>query len=153
PLRDATLRAEIRALARQHLDAFLVAARTGNPPSEQMLAAARSRAVTRAREMVPLAALLQSYLIAQRVISAAITRSAGSGAQSRGAALELMARTFDYNIAVTTAMADAYVEVVQGDLADLESARGELVEALLANGSDAWPELTRRAVGLGLDPK
>jgi hypothetical protein len=65
----------------------------------------------------PLSALLHSYLIAQHVISAAIAAEAGPDARSRGAALELMGRTFDYNIAVAAAMAEAYVEVVQGDLA------------------------------------
>ena len=46
-----------------------------------------------------------SFMIAQRVISAAIVREAGHGAHARGAALTLTALTFDYNIAVTTAMA------------------------------------------------
>lgn len=45
--------------------------------------------------------MLHSFMIAQRVISAAITREAGHGAQARGAALALTALTFDYNIAAT----------------------------------------------------
>jgi sugar diacid utilization regulator len=60
--------------------------------------------------------------------------------------------TFDYNIAVTTAMADAYVEAVQGDLADLDWARRVLVDALLADEAAATPDLSRRATGLGLHP-
>jgi hypothetical protein len=150
--RNAALHDEIRTLARHHLAAFLHAVRTGGPPSPEVLAAARERAVSRAREMVPLAALLHSYLIAQRVISAAIAAEAGADAKSRGSALQLTAKTFDYNIAVTTAMADAYVEAVQGDLAELEAARRELVDALLRAGSQPGAELTRRAIGLGLDP-
>ena len=113
-VRDPTLRAEIRTLARYHLSAFLHATRTGQPPGPDVLAAARERAAARAREMVPLAALLHSYLIAQRVISAAIADEAGSDTRSRGAALQLTAKTFDYNIAVTAAMADAYVEAEIG---------------------------------------
>jgi hypothetical protein len=151
-VRDAALHAEIRELARRHLDAWVESARTGGPPRPEVLAAARERAARRAREMVPLAALLQSYLIAQRVISAAIAQEADASAESRGAALRLTARTFDYNIAVTAAMADAYIEGVQGDIAELDAARRELVDALLSAGTDAWPELTRRAIGLGLDP-
>jgi hypothetical protein len=150
--RNTALHDEIRTLARHHLAAFLHAVRTGGPPSPEVLAAARERAVSRAREMVPLAALLHSYLIAQRVISAAIAAEAGADAKSRGSALQLTAKTFDYNIAVTTAMADAYVEAVQGDLAELEAARRELVDALLRAGSQPGAELTRRAIGLGLDP-
>ena len=106
----------------------------------------------RARELVPLAALVHSYLIAQRVISAALAREADTGAQSRDAALALIAKTFDYNIAVTAAMADAYVDFVQGDLAELDAARRGLVDALLTSEPDAWPVLTRRAIGLGFDP-
>ncbi len=152
-MRDAKLWDEVRDLSRRHLEQFVHTARTGNPPSEEVLAAARERAVARARQMVPLPALLQSYMIAQRIISAAITRDAAPDARSRGAALDLMARTFDYNIVMTAAMAEAYVEVVQGDLSDLTSARSALLDAALSNGSDGWPELTRRAVGLGFDPQ
>jgi hypothetical protein len=150
-MRDATLRAEVRALARQHLSAFLRVTRAEQPPPAEMLAEVRERAATRARQLVPLAALVHSYMIAQRVISAAITREAGPDARSRGAALDLMAGTFEYNIAVTTAMADAYVETVQGDLADLDSARRAVVDAMLSDDADGPPELARRAVGLGLD--
>jgi hypothetical protein len=153
PMRDAVLREEIRALARQHLEAFLLTARDGGPPPAEILKAARERAATRARETVPLSALLHSYLIAQRVISTAIAAEAGPDARSRGAAFELMGRTFDYNIAVAAAMAEAYVEVVQGDLADVESARRGLVETLLTSGSGDGPELTRRAISLGFDPQ
>jgi len=152
-MRDPALRAEVRQLSRQHIDAFLAAARAHGTPSEQMMAAVRGRAAVRARQMVPLAALLHSYLIAQRVISAAITREAGTDSGSRGAALALNSLTFDYTIAVTTAMADAYVETVQGDLVELEAARLAVVDALLTDLSDdERPELARRAVGLGFDP-
>jgi hypothetical protein len=152
PMRDATLRAEIRALSRQQLDAFLDATRRGGAPSPGIVAVVRERAALRARQLVPLAALLHSYLIAQRVISAAIVREAGSDSRSRGAALALTTLTFNYNIAVTTAMADAYVETVQGDVAAAESARLTLVDALLTDQVDDRPELTRRAIGLGFDP-
>lgn len=150
PMTDARLRAEVRALARQQLDAFLQATRTGTQPDDTMLATVRERAATRARQLVPLAAMLHSFMIAQRVISAAIAREAGSGARARGAALDLTALTFDYNIAATTAMADAYVEAVQGDLADLDWARRVLIDVLLTDQAAATPDLSCRAIGLGL---
>jgi hypothetical protein len=149
---DGVLHAEIRMLARRHLDAFLHTMRTGGPPSAAILAAARDRAVQRAREMVPLSAQVQSYLIAQRVISAAIAREADPDARSRDAALMLIARTYDYNIAVTAAMAEAYLEVVQGDLAELDSARRSLIDALLGSAPDQLPALARHATRLGFDP-
>jgi PucR C-terminal helix-turn-helix domain/GGDEF-like domain len=152
PMADERLRAEVRALARQQLDAFLTATRTGTLPDASMLAVVRDRAATRARQLVPLAAMLHSFMIAQRVISAAIAREAGADASARGAALGLTALTFDYNIAATTAMADAYVEAVQGDLADLDWARRALIDALIADQSAAVADLSRRATGLGLHP-
>jgi len=48
-------------------------------------------------------------------------------------------------------MADAYLETVQGDLADLERQRRELLDALLS-GTSAVADLARRAAVLGLDP-
>jgi hypothetical protein len=84
PMRDATLRAEVRALSRRQLDAFLAATRRGGVPSTEIVAVVRERAALRARQLVPLAALLHSYLIAQRVISAAIGREAGSGPDPAG---------------------------------------------------------------------
>ena len=135
---DARLRAEVRALARGQLDAFLQATRAGARPTQL----ARSRPRPRrhpGRQLVPLAAMLHSFMIAQRVISAAIAREAGRGARARGAALDLTALTFDYNIAATTAMADAYVEAVQGDLADLDWARRVLIDTLLADQAAATP--------------
>jgi hypothetical protein len=155
PMTDERLQAEVRALARGQLDGFLAATRAGTRPGTAMLQAVRDRAATRARQLVPLAAMLHSFMIAQRVISAAITREAGHGARARGAALALTALTFDYNIAVTTAMADAYVEAVQGDLADLDWARRVLIDVLLtgeAAANPSAPDLSRRATGLGLDP-
>jgi hypothetical protein len=152
PMTDERLRTEVRALARGQLDGFLAATRAGTRPGPAMLQAVRDRAVTRARQLVPLAAMLHSFMIAQREISAAIAREAGSGARTRGAALALTALTFDYNITVTTAMADAYVEAVQGDLADLDWARRVLIDALLADEAAATPDLSRRAIGLGLHP-
>jgi len=152
PMTDDRLRTEVRALARHQLDTFLQATRAGTRPDATMLAAVRDRATTRARQLVPLAAMLHSFMIAQRVISAAIAREAGSGARARGAALGLTALTFDYNIAATTAMADAYVEAVQGDLADLDWARRVLIDTLLADQAAATPDLSRRAIGLGLQP-
>jgi hypothetical protein len=153
PVNDGRLFAEIRGLARRHLDAFLETARTDGPPDQKVIAAARERAMQRAREMVPLAALLHSYLIAQRVITGVLAGEAGTGSRSRGAALALIAKTFDYNIAVTSAMADAYVEVVQGDLAEVDTARRELADALLTADVDAPTALNRRAIGLGFDPE
>lgn len=69
-INDSRLCGEMRTLAACHLGAFLQSARDGTPPSKA-LAEARERAMQRAREMLPLSALVHSNLIAQRVISTA----------------------------------------------------------------------------------
>ena len=151
-MNDPGLRDEIRALAAQHVRAFALAARTSLPPPAEVLAVARERADMRARQMVPLSAMLHSHLIAQRVISAALTSAADHDAASRGIALKLIARTFDYNIAITSATAEAYLEVVQGDMVNLNVARRAVIDAALTGGPAGLPELTRRATALGFTP-
>jgi hypothetical protein len=48
-------------------------------------------------------------------------------------------------------MTQAYLEVVQGDLAGLDSARSALIEALLTSDLERRSELARRAMGLGFE--
>ncbi|HEY7630074.1 MAG TPA: hypothetical protein VH817_05205 [Thermoleophilaceae bacterium] len=153
PVQDPALYIQVRTLARAHLDEFLEATRSGGEPTDAIYAAVRERAVQRARQGVPLSALLHSYMIAQRVSADAIAREAGADARSRGAALELTGLTYDYNVGLIAALADAYVEAVQGDLAELDIARRALVDGLLSGDSDAGLELARQGVGLGFDPE
>jgi hypothetical protein len=117
----------------------------------EVLAAARERAVLRGRQMVRLSALLHAHLIAQRIISVALTSAADLDAASRGIALELIARTFDYNIAVTSVTAEAYLDIVHGDMLDLNAGRRGVMDAVVA-GAAGLPELTRRAAALGFAP-
>lgn len=148
---DARLHSELLTLARGHLDAFLVSVRSDQPPSNAILAVIRDRAAQRARKMVPLSALVQAYMIAQRVISAAIVREAGANLASREAGLSLVAQTVEYNIAVTAAMTEAYVEAVQADLAELDSARRGFIDALLTTDPERRGDLARSATRLGFD--
>jgi hypothetical protein len=147
---DPSVQAEIRRLAASHLEALVRSARNGDPLDEAV-ANARERAVERARAMLPLSALVHSQLVAQRVISAAVAREAEADVLSRDAALELTAKTFEYTIATTSAMAQGYLAVVQGDLAELHSARRALIDILLTGDRERRPELAGRASGLGLD--
>jgi len=149
-VRDAPAKAELRALARQYLDGFVVVAQAGTGQGAGMLAEVRNLAAQRARRLVPLAPQLHSLLIAQREILTAISRAAGADAHSRSAALALKAKAFDYGSTVITTLADAYIDTVQGELVELEAARRGLVDALLA-GTDGGPELARRATVLGFD--
>jgi sugar diacid utilization regulator len=152
PVRDERLREEVLALARQGIGLLVEVMRRPEPPTADELGFVRERAIRRARQLVPLSALLHAYLIANRVVGRDIAaQSSGSAAAGR-VALELTATAFEYTLVTTTVMADAYLETVQGDLADLERQRGELLDALLGGGGDATADLARRAAGLGLEP-
>lgn len=59
------------------------------PPSAEVLAFIRSRAALRARQLVPLSALLHAYLIANRVVGRAVARDAVIDGSVSSAALEL----------------------------------------------------------------
>lgn len=153
PVQDPALYIQVRTLARAHLEEFLEATRSEGEPTEAIYDAVRERAVQRARQGVPLSALIHSYMIAQRLSAVAIGREAGPDAASRGAALELTGLTYDYNTGLIATMADAYVDAVQGDLAELDAARRALVDGLLSGDSGAVLELARRGLGVGFDPE
>ena len=116
PIRDDTLIAEIAGLSRRHLLAFIQAMRKERPTNPEARLAARDRAAQRAREMVPLSAIIHSYLIAQRELCIAIARAAGPDARPRAAALALTAQTCDI-IGILSAITEAYLEARQSDLA------------------------------------
>lgn len=150
PVHDDALGRELESLARQGIGLLVAVLRRSEPASAEELDFVRQRAVWRARQLVPLSAQLHAYLIANRVVGRAIAREA-VGEEACRTALDLTSRMFEHTLRTTTVMADAYLETVQGDLADLERQRRELLDALLS-GSGAVSDLARRAAVLGLDP-
>ncbi len=152
PIRDAELGGELMALAQPGIALLVNVLSRALPPTPHELDFIRERARHRARQLVPLSALLHAYLIANRVVGQAIAGEAGSGVASLSAALGLTAMASEYTLVTITAMADAYLETVQGDLADLERRRCELLETLLVGRLGAGAVLARTAAGLGLDP-
>src|SRR5688572_23838770 len=83
---------EVGEHSRRHVRAFVAAARSGRPPTGEELAFVRQRGAQRARELLPLAAVLQSYLLGQRLMwEAVVERAAGD----EPAALALTAATFE----------------------------------------------------------
>lgn len=150
PVHDDELGRELDSLARQGIGLLVTVLRRSEAASAEELDFVRRRAARRARQLVPLSAQLHAYLIANRVVGRAIAREATGQAACRDA-LDLTARMFEHTLLTTTVMADAYLETVQGDLADLERQRRELLDALLG-GTGAVADLVRRAAVLGLDP-
>src|SRR5688500_11394944 len=76
-VRDESFGAEVVAHSEEHVRAFVRTARRGRPPSGRELDFVAERGARRARELLPLDALLESYLIGQRTVWESIVEAAG----------------------------------------------------------------------------
>jgi sugar diacid utilization regulator len=152
PIRDAALPGELRRLARQHVLAFARSARGNRAVEPGELEFVRERATQRAREMVPLAATVHGHLVAQRTTIEALAGAAGSDSRFQAAALRLVARLSDYTAAAVTVLVESYIQTIEGERADREADRRNLLEELLTGRVSDYTALARRAPGLGLEP-
>jgi hypothetical protein len=144
-IRDPALGAQVLAHGLAHVHAFVRAVRNGRPPSGVDLDFVRERGAQRAREQMPLDALLETYLIGQRTVWEAIVAAAGDTPEGMRSAQELTAFTFRYTHAINVAVAEAYMNASRAHAGEVERARRELLERLLAGG-EGGP----RAESLGL---
>ena len=143
---------EVLDHALAHVDAFIRCARSGEAPRDSELDFVRRRAETRARELLPLDALTQAYLIGQRVWWETLVEMAGEDPDDLRALADLTTSTFRYTQAITAAVAETYTQIRQGVSADRDRSRRDLLDSLLASGEDLSADLLRRASQLGLDP-
>ena len=143
---------EVVEHALEHVDAYIRCARSGEAPAGDELDFVRRRAETRARELLPLDALTQAYLIGQRVWWETLVELAGDDADDLRALADLTTATFRYTHAITAAVAETYAQIRQGISADRERSRRDLLDSLLASGDDLPEEILRRVKQLGLDP-
>ena len=148
PIRDPALRDELRDLARFFWVTFVASVRAGQPPTAEQLGPVRERAAQRAREMVPLPALVRAYVIGMRAMLATILEESRQLDHSGAAAIDLISQLADYHIITMSAMVEAYDETVQGERADRDAERLELLDELLGQGAVLTPELARRVGGL-----
>jgi hypothetical protein len=148
-VRDAAFAAEVLAHAEQHVHAFVACARRGRAPSGTELDFVRARGARRARELLSLDALLETYLIGQRTIWEAIVSAAGQEPEGMRVAQALTAATFDYTHAINVGLAAAYGRERQALASDSERGRRDLLDHLLAGGG-ADGRHARRADALGL---
>jgi len=146
---DAAFADEVLAHAAEHVRAFVRAGRLGRPPRGEELDFVRSRGAQRAREMMPLDALLEAYLIGQRTVWEAIVEAAGESTEGMRAAQELTALTFGYTHAINVAVADAYLRESNALATEAERGRRDLLDRLLS-GREPGPDEARRAEALGL---
>ena len=150
PIRDPALPGELRELARFFWVTFVSSVRAGQPPTAEQLRPVRERAAQRAREMVPLPALVRAYVIGMRAMLATILEESRQLDHSGAAAIDLISLLADYHIITMSAMVDAYDETVQGERADRDAERLELLDELLGQGAVLTPELARRVEGLNV---
>ena len=146
---DPAFAAEVLAHASEHVATFVRTSRAGRPPEGEELDFVRSRGAQRARELMPLDALLESYLIGQRTVWEAIVEAAGDSPDGMRAGQELTALTFGYTHAINVAVAEAYLRESNALATEAERSRRDLLDRLLSGG-DPGPEEARRAEALGL---
>jgi PucR C-terminal helix-turn-helix domain/GGDEF-like domain len=146
---DPDFAAEVLAHASEHVAAFVRASRAERPPEGDELDFVRARGAQRARELMPLDALLESYLIGQRTVWEAIVEAAGDSPDGMRAAQQLTALTFGYTHAINVAVADAYLRESNALATEAERSRRDLLDRLLS-GREPGPDEARRAEALGL---
>jgi sugar diacid utilization regulator len=143
---------EVALHALEHVDAFARSARSGLAPEGHELDFVRIRGEQRARELLPLDALLQAYLLGQRTFWEALVSAADGSAEDLEALVELTGSTFRYTHAIAAAVAETYAMARQRTVADRDRARRDLIDVLLARSGPLSEELVRRATQLGLEP-
>jgi sugar diacid utilization regulator len=146
---DPAFAGEVLAHAADHVKAFVRAGRLGRPPEGEELDFVRARGAERARELMPLDALLEAYLIGQRTVWESIVEAAGETVEGMRAAQELTSLTFSYTHAISVAVADAYLRESNALATESERSRRDLLDRLLS-GREPGPEEARRAEALGL---
>jgi len=150
PIRDQALSDELRQLARFFWLSLIEAARSGRPRPRAELQPVRQRAAQRAREMVPLPALVHAYVVGMRTMVSQISVEAGTDCSGQRAALALISLLAELQVFTMAAMVEAYQETSLGERANRDADRTALVDELLAVTHDPSPELARRAAGLGI---
>jgi hypothetical protein len=140
---------EVLLHAVEHVKAFVRAGRRGRAPAGEELDFVRARGAQRAHELLPLDALLETYLIGQRTFWEAIVAAAGDSEEGLRAAQELTAFTFEYTHSINVAVAEAYMAESRAQASEVERGRRDLLDRLLS-GRPPGPDEERRAEALGL---
>lgn len=135
-----------------HVNAFLTVARERRPLRGDELAFVRDQAELRARQGVPLDALLHVYRMGHQAIFHAIVDAAHGTPGGAAAALLLTDRTLGHIDLITTTFTEAYLATRYEMDAGAEAARRALVDRALAGSVDPGPNGADRARALGFDP-
>jgi sugar diacid utilization regulator len=150
PIRDPALPEELRVLARHFWVTFIATVRAGQPPTADQLRPFRDRAAQRAREMVPLPALVRAYVTGMRRMLATMLEESRKLDHSEAAVIGLISQLADFHVVTMTAMVEAFDETVQGERAERNAEHLELLDELIGQGPALTGELARKVAALNV---
>lgn len=148
-LPDETLR-QVREVNRKNLVGFVRSLRYRTLPDGDELQWISDSASLRAREGVPLSALLAAYRTGAHVVWAEAMRRIGDDPDRLRAGLDLATGVMQWIDLASGAAAQAYLSEYERLASDRESARRDFLEGVLS-GALAAEEILARAEALGLD--
>ena len=148
-VRDPAIAAEVLAHAVEHVHLIARCGRQNRVPAGAELDFVRARGAQRARHLMPLDALQESYLIGQRITWEAIVEAAGDSPEGLRIAQEVTAWTFRYTHVINVAVAEGFLTESHALASEVERGRRDLLDRLLS-GQPVGPDEERRAEGLGL---
>lgn len=149
-LPDETLR-QVREVIRGNLGGFIKAMRAHRGPNKPEIDFIVSSATLRAREGVPLSALLAAYRLGAQVAWAEAVKLVGDEPARLRAGLDLATSLMNWVDEVSGAVAQAYLEEFERLWSDREAARRDFLDGAIS-GALTDDEVRARAEALGLDP-
>jgi PucR-like helix-turn-helix protein/diguanylate cyclase with GGDEF domain len=148
-LPDVTLD-QIREVNRANVRGFIRSMRAGRGPSNEELTMIRESASRRAREGVPLSALLAAYRTGAQIAWAEARVIIGDDHQRLAAGLDFATAVMNWIDEASGAAAQAYLSEYERLASDRESARRDFLDGALG-GELTAEEILARAEALGLD--
>ena len=143
---------EVRELNRVNIRLFIVAMRTGQGPSSEETAVILDSASKRAREGLPLSAVLSAYRLGAQILWDEVKAAAGDQDRARlVAATEIASQIMQWVDAASGVIAELYLEEFERQSSDREATRRDFLDGV-ARGGFTPEESRARAEALGLDP-
>ncbi len=149
-LPDETLR-QVREVNRRNVRGFIRSMRRNKGPSAEELRFIRDSAERRAREGVPLSALLAAYRMGAQLAWVEAVSLVGDERDGLRAGLDLATAVMRWVDEVSGAVAQSYLEEYERLSSDREAARRDFLEGAISGALTA-EEILARAEALGLDP-
>ncbi|EFC80520.1 CdaR family transcriptional regulator [Parafrankia sp. EUN1f] len=148
---DGQLREDVTAHVQAVFRALLASVAEQRPTRAEDLAPTRAQSRRRARQEIPLADLLQAFLVGQLTLWERMVAATRADSGARAATLALAADVMRLTEAGTAAAAESYLDEQRFQLADSDRLRRDVLEDLLA--ARELPDGPKRSlllsVGLG----